>query len=896
VCLTVSLGNHFFDLWNKPTIWQFIGLCVLVALVTVLFEIAILRFAWGRLAQFSWRTKFIWVLLSLIVGGLAIIVVPITTKITTVHRLEIIATGKKNPSAKSTEVWIWGVFRGDGSPIFPSEIIVKEGWEARENILVSYQKQPAVVMWEVNLKDIPTISFGSHPYSGVALIRCDGQEQEIDLYNAEITVEKRIVLSTCGANQSDLVSIIKLIGLIAADIICLGILVFGVTVWLITRPLPTYVASAWLGRWSWLPYTMVCASIWLVWLLAFWPGVMSADSTTQWQQISTGRLDDFSPAFHAIINWLLTRLWFSPAAVALAQIISLSVVAGWGFSLLSLLGTPRWLVWVGCFIFALSPVNSIWVITLWKDIPYGIALLALTEMILLIVLSNGDWLQRWSKWIFVGIVTALIALFRHNGPVASFGTLFLLPLIYRKQLRWWIYAFLLALVIWITVKGPVYQFLQVQQNSSSAILPYLTVHQIAAHFSADTPMTVEEQTFLYTILPTENDWHYNCYSVVPTIWPEGAHFNWKVTWDKPDILLQTYWSLLLRNPNVNIHHLGCVTSMLWEVVKPEKSPLLTVPVSFGLYDNPTYIVPNPLVEESSKIPTLAYAFSKLILESQQGFWTIIWRPAVYLYLLLGGATVAAMRLRNWQVLLITLPVILHSAFLALLLVSPESRYQYPVFLVALVFWPGLVFSNKNILPSPLDLGETATPIKSVDRKEIKVDYFNFKFSSPLRLDLGCGAFKREGYIGIDNYASETQWQAHASQIDINWDLSQGIPFQDSSVAAIYTSHFLEHVNMDFMLREIHRVAEPGAEIHIVVPYANSAEGMYPGHVNFLTEKYFNNNTVFQQCFTDVEYRFDPTQEWESGLVQKHIKIPFDVARIFMFNVCRQMHILCKPKK
>lgn len=175
-------------------------------------------------------------------------------------------------------------------------------------------------------------------------------------------------------------------------------------------------------------------------------------------------------------------------------------------------------------------------------------------------------------------------------------------------------------------------------------------------------------------------------------------------------------------------------------------------------------------------------------------------------------------------------------------------------------------------------------------------YFNSKFSSPLRLDLGCGAFKREGYIGIDNYASETQWQAHASQIDINWDLSQGIPFQDSSVAAIYTSHFLEHVNMDFMLREIHRVAEPGAEIHIVVPYANSAEGMYPGHVNFLTEKYFNNNTVFQQCFTDVEYRFDPTQEWESGLVQKHIKIPFDVARIFMFNVCRQMHILCKPNK
>jgi predicted SAM-dependent methyltransferase len=177
-----------------------------------------------------------------------------------------------------------------------------------------------------------------------------------------------------------------------------------------------------------------------------------------------------------------------------------------------------------------------------------------------------------------------------------------------------------------------------------------------------------------------------------------------------------------------------------------------------------------------------------------------------------------------------------------------------------------------------------------------MEYKNNLFSSPIRLDLGCGAFKRAGYIGIDNYASETQWHAHESKIDINWDLSRGIPFEDSSVAAIYTSHFLEHVNMDFMLREIHRVAQPRAEIHIVVPYANSAEGMYPGHVNFLTEKYFENNTVFQEHFIDIEYRFDPTDEWNSGRLQEYSKIPFDVARVFMFNVCRQMHILCKPKK
>jgi hypothetical protein len=196
----------------------------------------------------------------------------------------------------------------------------------------------------------------------------------------------------------------------------------------------------------------------------------------------------------------------------------------------------------------------------------------------------------------------------------------------------------------------------------------------------------------------------------------------------------------------------------------------------------------------------------------------------------------------------------------------------------------------------LGIGPVAAPSARSSRPEEGVKYFNSSFAPPLKIDLGCGAFKRSGYIGIDNYHSEYQWKDHEAKIDVNWDLAQGVPFENGTVSAIYSSHFLEHTNIDFMLREIHRVAAPGAEVHIVVPYANSAEGMYPGHVNFLTEKFFNNNTCFQEHFKDIEYRFDPTPEWNAGLLQTHLDIPFDVARIFLFNVCWQMHVLCRPRK
>lgn len=176
-----------------------------------------------------------------------------------------------------------------------------------------------------------------------------------------------------------------------------------------------------------------------------------------------------------------------------------------------------------------------------------------------------------------------------------------------------------------------------------------------------------------------------------------------------------------------------------------------------------------------------------------------------------------------------------------------------------------------------------------------MQFFNERFLPPLKLDIGCGAFKREGYIGIDNYAGAPQWGTSQGSIDLVWDLQQGIPFADGTVSAVYTSHFLEHTNIDFILGEISRVCTSDAEVHIVVPYANSAEGMYPGHVNFLTEKYFNNNTSFQERFVDVRYQFDPTPEWSSGLLQAHLDLPFDVARQFLFNVCWQMHIFCRPR-
>lgn len=84
------------------------------------------------------------------------------------------------------------------------------------------------------------------------------------------------------------------------------------------------------------------------------------------------------------------------------------------------------------------------------------------------------------------------------------------------------------------------------------------------------------------------------------------------------------------------------------------------------------------------------------------------------------------------------------------------------------------------------------------------------------LDLGCGVAKREpGAIGIDI-------DPH-SQADLRFDLTRfPWPLADSIADRIYLFHILEH-QPDLMrfMKEVHRVARPGAEVIIETPHYSS---------------------------------------------------------------------------
>lgn len=83
----------------------------------------------------------------------------------------------------------------------------------------------------------------------------------------------------------------------------------------------------------------------------------------------------------------------------------------------------------------------------------------------------------------------------------------------------------------------------------------------------------------------------------------------------------------------------------------------------------------------------------------------------------------------------------------------------------------------------------------------------------LKLDLGCGKNKREGFTGVDIRKFDG--------VDLVADLTKPWPWKDGSVEEVNCSHFLEHLTAPervHFANELFRVLKQGGKAQIVTPH------------------------------------------------------------------------------
>lgn len=147
-----------------------------------------------------------------------------------------------------------------------------------------------------------------------------------------------------------------------------------------------------------------------------------------------------------------------------------------------------------------------------------------------------------------------------------------------------------------------------------------------------------------------------------------------------------------------------------------------------------------------------------------------------------------------------------------------------------------------------------------------------------RLDVGCGANKNPGFIGIDILP--------LPGVDIVWDLETfPWPLDDESCLMATASHVLEHINPHkgvfiAVMDEIWRVLKPQGQFAFVVPHGES-----PGYIQDPTHCNPMNETTM--------HYFDPLSQ--TALYQFYRPKPWKIERQY-FNPAGNLEVLLTKRQ
>jgi SAM-dependent methyltransferase len=117
-----------------------------------------------------------------------------------------------------------------------------------------------------------------------------------------------------------------------------------------------------------------------------------------------------------------------------------------------------------------------------------------------------------------------------------------------------------------------------------------------------------------------------------------------------------------------------------------------------------------------------------------------------------------------------------------------------------------------------------------------------------KLNIGCGNDIRKDYINLDI--------AKLPGVDVVCDIDNSpLPFEDNTFEHIICNDVLEHVNLEKVLREIHRILVNDGVLEIRVPHFTSSNNFIdPTHKRMFSYRTFN--FFVKDALYDRGYYFD----------------------------------------
>jgi hypothetical protein len=433
----------------------------------------------------------------------------------------------------------------------------------------------------------------------------------------------------------------------------------------------------------------------LVWWLGWFPGFMSSDSMDQWGQVLRFDFSNTHPAFHTWLMWLVTRAWTTPGAVTLVQVIAMSVVLALLAKRLSEFGAVSWISGTIAIGLAALPAVAATTVTVWKDVPFTIAILWLFAELL----GLGAHPERWTRAapaLRIGLALALIWLLRHNGFIT---VLVIAPcVLWRQRRSVTAVASCLGMLVGFvaTVHLVLYPLADVDRSVTGVTL---FLPDIAASYVHEPEnFTTAEIQYLDSYAP-RGVWEarYRCSDAVPLLFDPAFHRERGA--EDPGRLTRLLVSTYLRDPDTILGHRWCVARYLvvpWQVGSDYfHRPPWDIP------DNDLGVQRDPLSYKAFAVTSAVYRWV-----NHPGRLWLTWRPALPLWL---AGTALVWAWFRGRVGAMWLPIVLlltHVVNVALTSTAHEFRFAFPIYLMSWWLIAFAVLGHASTVPTAAaeDLG------------------------------------------------------------------------------------------------------------------------------------------------------------------------------------------------
>lgn len=429
----------------------------------------------------------------------------------------------------------------------------------------------------------------------------------------------------------------------------------------------------------------------LIWWLAFYPGVMSPDSLDQWRQALSKNYNDAHP-FISTILLMGTFTWIkvTPAWASLMQVVAFSSVIPVILGYASKQQVNKKIIILIAIFFLIWPVFGIYTVTIWKDIIYSLALVFLAFLTFIIIYSDSP--KRSSTALNTLIITTILASsFRHNGVIYLVLPYLLIAIFKKKLWKVMLRAMVIAIVSYLVLNIGLGKALNVR--SAPLLVEWVRMKNVAAIYNQPSPrLSTEERNIFESFMPA-TAWRdtYNCRTTHNTAIamlkyrPLGYEDNLS-----NDPTVENSWkraviTAALKNPKAITKDKLCVAGNIF-----------TSEAGFTKFETGiTKRQDLPLVEEAPKLRGVHNNLVSLLQWTARTTRTniIFWSTIPCLMLLL-GYLILAIKLRLLATVSYILLILANLAFVILIGLGPDYRYVYSMIVGAPLVIP--LFSIESI--------------------------------------------------------------------------------------------------------------------------------------------------------------------------------------------------------